>query len=84
MYAAFFNGQSATVAITDEPEHSQDVHNEGAMYVVSPGLKKCVGPLTLTAFLAHKMGVLPHASLRQLEEEEKVSPLPPFDLPQVE
>jgi hypothetical protein len=81
LYVAFFEGQSATVAITNEPEHWKDINGQGAMYIISPGLRKCVGPLTLTAFIAHKMGILRDGSLAQLEEEERVSPLPPFDLP---
>ena len=54
--------------------------NDGVTYVISPGLHKCVGPVRLTAFIAHRMGLLVNASLKELEDEEQESPLPPFDV----
>ena len=80
MYAKFFDGQAATGLISDEPEQWQNVNKEGIVFIISPGLRKCVGPITLTAFILHKTGKMIAPSLRELEDEEKVSPLPPFDL----
>ena len=82
MYAKFFEGQSATSLISNEPEHWRNVNEQGMVFIISPGLRKCVGPLTLTAFILHRTGQLIDSSLRELEDEEKVSPLPPFDLPE--
>ena len=45
--------------------------NDGVTYVISPGLNKCVGPIRLTAFIAHRMGLLVNASLKELEDEEQ-------------
>jgi len=82
MYAKFFEGQSAKSLISNEPEHWRNVNEQGMVFIISPGLRKCVGPLTLTAFILHRTGQLIDSSLRELEDEEKVSPLPPFDLPE--
>jgi hypothetical protein len=82
MYAKFFEGQSATGLISNEPEHWRNVNEEGIVFIISPGLRKCVGPLTLTAFILHRTGQLIAPPLRELEDEENVSPLPPFDLPE--
>jgi hypothetical protein len=73
LYVAFFEGQAATICITNEPEHWQNINSKGVTYVISPGLRKRVGPITLTAFIAHKIGVLTDAALKQLEDEEKVN-----------
>ena len=81
LYAAFFEGQAATIAVSNEPQHWQTMDkNDGVTYVISPGLHKCVGPVKLTAFIAHRMGLLVNASLKELEDEEQESPLPPFDV----
>jgi HNH endonuclease len=81
MYAKFFDGESATGLISNEPEHWRKVNEEGVVFIISPGLRKCVEPITLTAFILHRTGQLIASSLSELEDEEKVNPLPPFDLP---
>lgn len=80
LYVAFFEAQAATIVISDEPDHWQNIGNQdGMVYVISPGLRKYVGPVRLSEFVIHKMGQ-PNLALKGLEDEELQRPLPPFDV----
>jgi hypothetical protein len=79
LYVAFFEQQTASILVSSEPEHWSNLgKNDGIVYVVSPGLRKYVGPITFSAFVAHKMGVQPNPALSALVQEEQEHPLPPF------
>ena len=80
MYVAFFETQAATMLISEDAGHWQNFPKRDALvFVISPGLQKCV-QVKLTHFLAHRMGLMTDVPLKNLEDEEQVSPLPPFDI----
>jgi HNH endonuclease len=80
LYAAFFEAQAATIVISNERDHWQNIgNNDGVVHVISPGLRKYAGPLKLSAFITHRM-LSPDPALKDLEDQERQSPLPPFDL----
>lgn len=79
LHASFYGKQCATIQISENPEHwaGRGLEN-GVVYVVSPGLRRCVGPISLSDFLAHHLDQAKCEALIQLEREiESVPPLPP-------
>jgi hypothetical protein len=66
------DGSIASVVISDEPklwsDNALEMYRDGVMYIVTPQLQSCLGPLAFPEFLAHKLGSLRHASISALEE----------------
>lgn len=73
LYVNFYGGQEATVLISSEPEHWQNTEvniSTGIIYVISPTLQKCVGPLQLRDYIAHRVApIFRVEDLAVLEEE---------------
>jgi hypothetical protein len=73
--------QEAQTLMSSEQEHWESkVPEEGAVYVISPGIQRWVGPIDLSRFLVHRMHVEPDPALRELEEEERSNLPPPFEI----
>jgi hypothetical protein len=71
LYAAFFEAQAATIVISNERDHWQNIGNDdGVVHVISPGLRKYAGPVKLSAFITHRMLSLDPA-LKDLEDQER-------------
>lgn len=81
LYASFYGKQETAVVVSAEPEHwTSRISESGRLYVIVPGLRKYVGPKTLSEFLAHRMPGVPFVDqeLKTLEEESAPVKLPPF------
>lgn len=85
LIASFYGRQVGVIQVSETPAHwNQIVPDEGRVYVVSPGLRRFVGPLNFSSFLGHRQGVSINQDLAALENEERlVPPLPPVHLDQV-
>lgn len=84
--ASFYGNQSATVQISETLEHwvGRGLEN-GVAYVISPGLRKFVGPISLPDMIAHRINEVKNVALTQLEQEVgAVPPLPPTHIDQVD
>ena len=80
LYASFFEKQTATILISSDPvDWEGSVQNDGTLYVISPGLRRAVGPIALSQFFLHRTGTL-EPELASLAAEECQYPLPPFHI----
>jgi len=71
----------ATQVTTDTSHWERVIPSDGLVYVVVPGLRRAVGPLDLGAYLAWRLGQMPHAALDNLARDiDAVPQPPPFDL----
>lgn len=83
MFTSFYGNQNAGILISSEPEHWEGkIQREGIVYVIAPGLQKCVGPKDLVTFIVHKVeSDYLDNELSELEGEmNKVITLPPYDI----
>jgi hypothetical protein len=81
LYASFYGTQEAVMVVSSEPEHWQGkIEESGILYLISPGLRKFVGPKSLSTFLAHHMPSVPVVDfeIKALEDESAEVELPPF------
>ena len=86
LYTRFYNRQTSLIKITgDRNQWKDSIPENGMIFCVTPGLRKCVGPIPLIEFVGHKQGLNPIEDLVQLEHEAlAVSPLPPVHVDQPE
>jgi len=83
LYTNFYEFQSAIVVITDEAKHWKGkINGLGIIFVIVPGFKKAVGPLSIGEFIAHKtLNNYKNPELLNLEREmSKFEKPQPFDL----
>jgi hypothetical protein len=80
LYASFFEKQTATTLISSDPgDWEGRVQKDGTLYVISPGVRRAVGPIALSQFFLHRTGTT-EPELASLASEERQYPLPPFEI----
>lgn len=79
---SFYGHQAAVIQISENVEHwKEKIPEGGIVFVVSPGLPKCVGPIGFPDYVTHRSGFLENPQLAALEREaSRVPSLPPVDL----
>ncbi len=82
LFTNFYGEQTATLQISTSTEFwREDYPERGIVFVVVPGLRRFVGPLSIEDFVSHKIGVAKNAELVALEESTPGhSDLPPTHL----
>jgi len=79
LYSSFYEETASVLKISSNPSHWKS-ENNSIFYVIIPGLKKAVGPLSMEEIIAHKSSVeYSNPDLSSLEEEmSKFKDLPPI------
>lgn len=79
LHASYFDKNCTTIKITDEPRHWSGSNLEkGIVFLIVPGLHKCVGPKSLLSYVAYNNSSFNDKDLLRLEEEMSLRK----DLPQ--
>lgn len=82
MYARFYDHQEATILVSATQDHWRNAVPEGGIaFVVSPSLRKFVGPISIPQFVAHRQGLSINGELAALEDEvQRVFVMPPVHI----
>lgn len=80
--AFLYAEQSCLVQITEDRKHWEGrIPREGHVFIVVPGLRKCVGPVSVPAYIAHRLGYSSDEELSALARElERYKKIPPFHI----
>lgn len=81
LVAIIYGTLAAVIEVSDDPSDVAKIPEGGLLYVVSPGICRHAGPVSLEDLIAHKYGNLPNYQLARLESWEKQAArtLPPID-----
>jgi hypothetical protein len=85
LFVSFYGENNAVMCVSDEPSLWAKISN-GCIYVIVPGYRAAIGPMTLLEFIGARNAV-PGAvpQLQELIARAACQPtLPPFDLPRIE
>lgn len=82
LYCSFYGIQTATVELSNNPEHWKGKIGKGIIFGIAPGIKRYAGPIFLINYLSHKFDEgYKHKDLEMLEEELSKKPTaPPFTI----
>lgn len=82
LFASFYGSTTGLICVTDDPAIAAQVTG-GRVYVVVPGFRAAIGPMTLAAFVEdyHGESPRPTALTTLIARIAARPPLPPFDLP---
>jgi hypothetical protein len=80
LYTRIFQMRDACIQVSEDAFHWANlIGTEGLLFLISPGINECLGPLTLSEFLAYKL--YPSApettTLADFANRSKPIPLPP-------
>jgi hypothetical protein len=56
LYARIFKMQNACIQVSDNASHRENlIDQEGLLFLVTPGIRECLGPLKLSTFFTFKL-----------------------------
>jgi len=82
LFVRFYNSQTACILISATKDHWVNrVSEEGIIFVIASGLRKCLGPISLRAYIEHRQGIIVNPDIDSLEKEATTTyPRPPVQL----
>lgn len=78
----FYGEQSAAIIISTNPSFWQGrIDDDGTLFVVAPGLRQYVGPISVAEYLEVKLNnsIDPVALVELFRSVSAIQPLPPYD-----